>query len=274
MSLGASIIARSFPLPCAGLYNASMMEPSIEELCEVGQEQLMETRYLKAEATLLRAEAIARQTNDWDRLSRLYMPLQEARRQRRQRCGEGTVHLGLIATGPDDAIDPHRILDQFPHGQLLVAGWGTLQPARAIRALAAERGLYVETFLAAVYPAAANSRVVVIAPFADTPLPGLRTSSAEELARSLPPGCLVLSPADLPPRPEAGSATTYARVMAMWERLHAPFLAQADAEPDLFKKVNLYRRTIDVDYACELAHQRLSAAARELARSAAQGTPL
>lgn len=242
-----------------------MSESSIEALCELGQEQLMETRYLEAEATLVRAEQMARAANDWDRLSRLYMPLQEARRQRRQRCGDGVVCLNLLAEGPADTIDPRHVLENYPHGQLLAAGWGTLAPAQAVRALATERGLYVETFLAAVYPTEAT-RAVVIAPFEGSPLPPPGPVSTDALAKRLPEGCILLSEPDLPRGPMKGTPQTFGQVMSLWERLHAPFLAAADAEQDLRKQVELYRRTIAVDYACELAHQKLSATARELAR--------
>jgi hypothetical protein len=54
--------------------------------------------------------------------------------------------------------------------------------------------------------------------------------------------------------------------MSMWERLHAPFLAQADMTHDPEQKIEAYRRTIAVDYACELAHQRLADVARALGK--------
>ena len=57
-------------------------------------------------------------------------------------------------------------------------------------------------------------------------------------------------------------------MMALWERLHAPFLAEADAERDLLRQIERYRLTAHVDYACELAHQKLSDAAHRLAREA------
>jgi hypothetical protein len=56
--------------------------------------------------------------------------------------------------------------------------------------------------------------------------------------------------------------------MAMWERLHAPFLAVADAQPDPVRKMDGYRKTLRVDYASELAHQKLSGVAKDLARKA------
>jgi hypothetical protein len=54
----------------------------------------------------------------------------------------------------------------------------------------------------------------------------------------------------------------------MWERLHAPFLAAADMQVDPLQKIEGYRRTIRVDYACELAHQKASTVARQMLQAA------
>jgi hypothetical protein len=226
----------------------------------------MRTEYLDAEATLASAEAEAWEKRDFDTLSRLYMPLQEARRQRRQRCGEGAVCLDLIATGPEDHIDGRRIVENYPHGQLLAAGWGTIAPARKIRELAREHKLYVETFLAAVYPVDAGGRAVVITPLEDVALPTPGPMSIDDLIRRLPAHCIVLAADELPRGIRKGDATTYAQVMAMWERLHAPFLAAADMQVDPIQQIEAYRKTQRVDYGCELAHQKASDVARELAR--------
>jgi hypothetical protein len=59
--------------------------------------------------------------------------------------------------------------------------------------------------------------------------------------------------------------------MALWERLHVPFLAAADAEANPLRKIAGYRQTIEVDYACELAHQHLADVARELCKAAQPG---
>src|SRR3954465_6795830 len=99
----------------------------VQTLCEQGQQLLMETRYWDAERALAEAERIAWEARDWDTLARLYMPLQEARRQRRQRGGEGVVALGLLPEGAADAVDPHHVVANYPHGQLLVAGWGSIK---------------------------------------------------------------------------------------------------------------------------------------------------
>ena len=252
-------------------YNPAMTPEALQDLCEAGQAKLMRMDYLGAEAALAEAERHAWAGRDWDTLARLYMPLQEARRQRRQRCGEGTVAVDLLAEGPDDYVDGRHVIENYPHGQLLVAGWGSIEPARRVRQLQAEHGLYVETFLGAVYPVGRGDprRAVVIVPRDDANLPPPRpANSLEELMSFLPQNCLVRWADELPRGSRGGSTQTYAEVMALWERLYAPYLAAADAEVDPVAKMEGYRQTIRVDYACELAHQKLSDAARELGREA------
>jgi hypothetical protein len=248
-----------------------MTPQALQDLCETGQRKLMAMDYLGAEAALAAAEREAWAARDWDTLARLYMPLQEARRQRRQRCGEGLVVLDLLAAGPDDHVDGRRIVENYPHGQLLVAGWGSTEPARTVRRLQAEHGLFLETFLGAVYPVGATNprRAVVIVPLddADLPAPG-RARALDDLMASLPVNSLVRWADELPAGTRKGTTETYAEVMRLWERLHAPFLAEADRQTDPLAKMEGYRRTIRVDYACELAHQKLSDVAKELGRRA------
>lgn len=228
----------------------------------------MRMEYLRAEAALVEAERYAWTARDWDTLARLYMPLQEARRQRRLRCGEGTVVLDLVAQGPDDRVDGRRVVENFPHGQLLVAGWGTIEPARQVRALQAEHGLFVETFLAAVYAVGAG-RAVMVVPTDDVRLPAsARYDTIDRLVAESPAHSIVLAADELPVGTRHGTTQTYAEVMSLWERLHLPFLATADMQADPGRRIEHYRRTIRVDYACELAHQKLSAVARELGRAA------
>jgi hypothetical protein len=239
-----------------------MTPDALQQLCETGQEQLMRMDYLAAEATLAEAERVAWAGRDWDALHRLYMPLQEARRQRRQRCGEGVVRLDLLAEGPGDAPSAERVVGNDPHGQLLVAGWGSVAPALAVRELQAKHNLFVETFLAAVYPIGFG------VPLPDVELPPPDPQPIDQLLPNLPPHSLVLAESELPRGPRKGTTGTYAEVMALWERLHTPFLAAADMQVDPVQKMDGYRRTIRVDYASELAHQKLSNVAREMLRRA------
>jgi hypothetical protein len=239
----------------------------LQDLCELGSEQLVEMRYLEAEATLARAEAEAWEKRDWDTLARLYMPLQEARRQRRQRCGEGVVALDLIAQGPHDAVDGRRIVENYPHGQLLVAGWKSIGPAVQVRRLAAEHGLYVETFLGAVFPIG-NETVVAIVPLEDAKLPTGDFGSIAELSSQLPKHSMIAAGTAITRGQTRGTTETFGEVMALWEGLHTPFLAEANAATDPVRQVEGYRLTTHVDYASELAHQKLSDVAHRLAREA------
>jgi hypothetical protein len=245
---------------------ATSPDPSLQDLCEHGQERLMATDYWAAEHLLALAEQRAWDARDFDTLARLYMPLQEARRQRRQKCGEGVVALDLVSEGDADVIDPVHVVSNYPHGQLLVAGWGTIAPALRVRELARTNDLYVETFLAAAYPMG-DAKAVVIVPTEGVSLPKVRGQSIDELIRELPAHSIVLSEKELPQSAQKGTPKTYARTMEMWERLHAPFLAAADMTRDPVARMDAYRRTIAVDYACELAHQKLSAVARDLERA-------
>jgi len=228
-----------------------MRPDEVQELCERGQEQLMAMDYLRARQTLESAEAAAWDLRDWDTLARLYMPLQEVHRQIRQTCGEGMVVLDLWAASPGERIDAEEILKKYPQGQLLMAGWESIEPALAVRRLARQRSLYVETFLAWSH-ATEQGVSIVMAPTADASAYPLPEYKAEEIPKGA----------------RKGNSQTYALVMGWWENLHRPFLEAADKENDPVAKMEKYRKTIEVDYACELAHQKLADAARELARVA------
>jgi hypothetical protein len=207
-----------------------MTRDELQVMCAAGQERLTATAYAEAEAILAEAEAVAWEQRDWDTLARLYMPLQET-------CGEGAVALNLIGD-----VDARQIVEKHPHGTLLIAGWGSIEPAKEARKLAAERELYLDVFLAAAYRVGRET-VVVVTPTEEATLVGALVYGAEELANG-----------------------TFSQAMGMWEKLHTPFLVAAEAERDPVRKIEAYRKTIRVDYACELAHQKLADVARNLAR--------
>lgn len=242
------------------------MADALQDLCEDGQSQLVAMEYLAAEDALVRAEAIAMERDDFDTLSRLYMPLQEARRQIRQRCGEGIVKLDFVARGPTDSLDIQNIATKYSHGQLLVAGWGTIAPALQLRAIQKQHKQFAETFLAAAYPVGSGIAVVLVG-LPDVALPEPDNRSIDLLISLLPPHSIVLSENELPRGEQRGDWHTFARIMELWERLHLPHLAAADIQRDPRLKIEHYRKTIDVDSACELAHQRLSETAKMILHS-------
>jgi hypothetical protein len=223
-----------------------MVSGDIQHLCEIGQDQLTRMEYLAAEKTLAKAEELAWEQKDFDSLARLYMPLQEARRQRRQRCGEGTIRLDFLAADPDDQLDGRKIARDIHHGQILIGAWESILPAVEARRSAAELGLYVDVFLATTdHKGSGKDRTVLILPLAE--------DSPKSTANSI----------ETEPN-KLAAVKTYPGVMDIWERLAAPFLAAADAIADPIARIEAYRKTITVDYACELAHQKLADTARKL----------
>ncbi|MEM6313231.1 MAG: hypothetical protein AAF743_04045 [Planctomycetota bacterium] len=242
----------------------------LQELCESGQRALVQTRYLDAEALLVEAEGIALKHGVWETLGRLYMPLQEARRQRRQLCGEGIVAVDLVARAEPQVFDPAEVADEIRQGQVLLAGWGTIEPSVKLREIAKQRQLYLETFLAAAYPIGHDVAVAIV-PTADVTLPPVyadkqSTWSPDALFARLPPHSLLIRADELPRGRREGNTETFAATMAVWEKLHAPYLAEAKSIPDPRRRIDAYRRTIAVDYACEKAHQWLSDSAAEMER--------
>ena len=116
-----------------------------------------------------------------------------------QQPWRGIVCLDLCAAGPADRVEARHVLEHYPHGQLLVAGWQSTEPAVKLRELARQKSLYVETFLGAVY-AVEGRRLIVVAPFEDSRLPGPCQTLAELKSRS-PAGSICIDEAELPAGP-------------------------------------------------------------------------
>lgn len=237
------------------------MPDPIQSLCEHGQRALLATEYPAAERFLAAAESLAWRAKDYDALARLYMPLQEARRQRRQQSSDGPFVTRMLA----DTAEALDLAGNSKRGQFIIAGRASVVPAVLLRAAAAQRGLVFDVPLAAAYRADGQPFVLLV-PTPATVLPFDIEYTVDALMRAIPVGA-VLTPADaLPPDTRQGDAATFGYVMSLWEQLHAPLLAAADALPDGDAKIDAYRKTIRVDYACEFAHQRLSETARRLSR--------
>ena len=239
-----------------------MTPKQLQQECEVGAEQLMRTEYRAAAATLARAEAAAWAARDFDTLARVSLPLQEAQRLTRQRCGEGTVYLAPGTATPDQLA----AVADCRHGQVAAAGRASIAPGLAVRERAAATGDYVEAFLAAAFPTTDGGEVVALVPLPETPLPDATPRSRDDVRAALPP---TVTTVDFPPAltfSNRGTAETFMLTMLFWEQLHEPFLAAAVAEPDPLKRIELCRVTIRVDPACELAYQYMADAARECRR--------
>jgi hypothetical protein len=240
---------------------------SLQEQCMAGQQLLAAQEYVEAEQVLIRAESEALKLRDWDTLARLYMPLQEARRQRRQRTLQGLFCLDLISEGPDDHIEGRHVLDNYPHGTLLVSGWGTIEPALQARKLQARFKLYADVLLGATYPLIGGGQVVVVIPHEHAILPPVCPRRLGEIGGVMPAHSLVFREGELPEGPRQGTPELISRVQGWWEQLHWPYMVDARDTRDLRRRIGAYRRAIEVDYSCELAHQELCDTARQLTRA-------
>ena len=242
------------------------MSELIQNLCEKGQESLGTQHYIEAEQLLVQAEREALRQEDWDSLARLYMPLQESRRQRRQKTSEGVICLDLVSDGPADFIEGRHVVENYPHGQLLVAGWGSIEPALQVRRLQGRFKLFVDVFLGAKFPLIGGGSAVVIVPHEHVLLPDLSPRRIADMPGAMPAHSIILRQEELPVGMQKPSDSLTSMVQAWWERLHGAFLADARRTHDPCKRIDAYRRVIRVDYACEFAHQELAVTARELTR--------
>lgn len=222
-----------------------MTPQQVQAALEQGERQLMQMQYLQAEQTLAEAERDAWNQHDFYALSRVYLPLQESRRQRRQRALDGPIRLDLVAQGAEDHLQANRVIENFRGGTVLVAGWMSLEPAIQTRRLATQQGLYLDVFLGAVYPLNGRRKIWIARRWTDA------------------------APADLA-SDDFSFDEPIVRISAaeLWERLHAQALAEAGAERNPLKQIEAYRKTIQIDYACERAHQNIAFLARDLHRQA------
>jgi hypothetical protein len=91
-----------------------------DELMQQASEALTRMDYAACERLCLRAMPIVRRRKDWAYYSRILLPLQEARRQRRMLAAEGTIRLGSksLEGVPGDWLErfcPGGIVLTHPH---------------------------------------------------------------------------------------------------------------------------------------------------------------
>jgi len=163
-----------------------------------------------------------------------------------------------VVTGASELVQNGVLWEHIGASLFRVGSGFLLAVAFAVRAA---------DYLRAPHPVAGAGQIMAIVPSDDVALPVAEPRAVDDLMRRLPPHCIVLGVDELPTGSRKGDSTTYAEVMAMWERLHAPFLAAADQEAEPLRKIDAYRKVQRIDPGSELAHQKASHIARELARS-------
>lgn len=120
--------------------------PTIDQIMECASRELAATHYLECERLCVEALTMAREAGDFDRYARILLPLQEARRQRRQIAADA----GVVVLAGHSRLTPAEILDAHRTGCLMMVA-PPYQPddARAVREEATRLGLYVEPLVVA-----------------------------------------------------------------------------------------------------------------------------
>lgn len=237
--------AASTPSPRAAAENRStvstMTKPAqaaarIERLMESASRALVETRYFECEAECLEALELAHGVGDYERMARILMPLQEARRQ---------VRLLAVDTGRLVILN-----EPVPEGAGLEAGCYLIEPplvgadARDLRDRAARQ----------------HVAVMVLARE-----PAVKTLKLDRRPGDWP--VVMIGPVTVRAyvKPPAGGKVTLEWFQAAGEALGDRAIAEVDAGLDVFARVeDLFERLHCVtDH--EKLHQALESACREAA---------
>lgn len=117
-----------------------MNAAGIDQIMEEASRRLAATDYLSCETLCEQALTLARKAGDFDRYSRILLPLQEARRQRRQTAFDAGVF--WVTARPDPLV---RLLETHSRGCLMLPSPPfTPSDLATLRTEARRRNLYVE----------------------------------------------------------------------------------------------------------------------------------
>jgi hypothetical protein len=120
------------------------MPLTLDTQMEQASEALARMDYLACESLCEAALGVAKAQRDWAYYSRILLPLQESRRQRRMVAAEGVIRLGTGTEGGGVSI----WLNHLPAGCLVVTHPHTRAEAARLQREARERRLFVEVLLA------------------------------------------------------------------------------------------------------------------------------
>lgn len=109
----------------------------IDALMEEASEALAKGRYFECEKLAVRALELAHTARDWDRMARILMPLEEARRQKRLEAADtGAIHVV-------DQVDELQSIDAIEPGCWLLEPMIVAAHGREFRDRADEQGVPV-----------------------------------------------------------------------------------------------------------------------------------
>jgi len=232
---------------------------TLDEQMERASEALARMDYLTCEARCVQALAEARDRRLWRYYARILLPLQEARRQRRQIAAEGTIRLGTGSLGGE----PGDWLDQLESGCIVVSPPHGRAEATALWQAARDQRRYVEVLLTDSDLTADAWRVLSF------------TGPAITCQRPAPPTSWrdQWLAADAVPEPApAGESQTPAdwcldTIEALGDAAIDKVEARTDAIPGGEMRVELLEPLLDVVPDHEILHQKLGDAARAIPSS-------
>lgn len=221
------------------------MPVTLDDLMETASQALARLEYARCESLCVDALARARDAEDWVMYQRVLLPLQEARRQRRQAALDGPIMLGT--TRPTDDLAPQ--ISGMDQGCIVLTWPNTPSAAAALSEALGKRKQPIELLFGDNTPDAKTWRI--------TSYRG--------------PGLSV----DLP-APRAGwvgqwidPATTAPPTPAHWfmqasEALGDAALATIDAPPGTLEHLQALEGALACVDDHEILHQRLASAAKAL----------
>jgi hypothetical protein len=107
---------------------------TLDDIMEQASQALADLDYPRCESLCLRALAQAREAGDWPGYSRVVLPLQESRRQRRQAALDGRVRLGTAGF----VGDASKLMDEAGAGCIVLTPPCSTDDAARLEARAAE----------------------------------------------------------------------------------------------------------------------------------------
>ncbi len=207
----------------------------IDGLMERASQALVETRYFECERLSLEALRLAHTAGDYERMARVLMPLQEARRQKRL----AAVDAGKV-----------RVLNAIiPEDQPIQRGVYVIEPplvganGRDLRDRADEQGVAVLVLVREPQTRTGQWPVVMVGPVT------VRTKVA----------------------PPANGTPTLEWVQAATEALGDHAISEVDPQDEVFSRVDQLLSYLGTMTDHEKLHQALAAACREAAAESARG---
>jgi len=215
---------------------------------EQASQALAELDYPGCEALCLQALAEARARGDWAFYSRVVLPLQEARRQKRQAALDGPITLGTA----DHAGDALLLIDGVRAGCLVLTAPLSPDDADQLDRAARESGRAIEVLFA---QPDTDGKYWAVHTYRGQLYQALRPAPPTEMQGLPLPGQDALP----------GSKLTPAHwFMQASEHLGNAAIAMADEPMDAIERVALLEQALSAVGDHELLHQRLADAARAM----------